>query len=70
MPPRSLYPISSFDPTKAALLHDSLNDKMIPWAGTPDDAKQWAIYARPHGGDDVIAWDGCLIDGWATPLGG
>ena len=66
-PPSGLRPISTFDPTQPALLHDRRNDKIIPWTG--EDADRWNQEAREHG-EGVIEWDGHLIDGWANPLGG
>lgn len=49
-----------FDPARPALVHDSLNDKMIEWQ--PD----WAAHYREHAiaEGEIIGWDGLLLDGW------
>jgi hypothetical protein len=62
-----MRPMSAFDPAKPALLHDRLNDKIIPWTG--ELKENWLANARPHA-EDVVAWDGLLFDGWDEPLGG
>lgn len=67
MPPSTLKPMNTFDPSKPALLHDQLNDDMVPWTG--EELVGWQKYAKRRS-DGVIEWDGCLIDGWCEPLGG
>lgn len=53
-------PIDSLDPTKPALVHDQLNDRVFEWR--PEWAPTWQT-RRPHE-DGVVEWDGLLIDGW------
>ncbi len=60
-----LRPMSQFDPSKPAVLHDDLNDKMIAWTG--EQADHWHRYAHPHDDGGIIEWDGLLIDGWVEP---
>jgi len=56
-PPPTLRPMSEFDATQPALLHDQLNDRMIPWTG--EQQGQWHRTAVRHGGG-VMEWDRCL----------
>ena len=65
--PPSLRPMREFDPSQPGNLHDSLNDKMIPWTG--ERAESWREHASRHA-EGVIEWDGLLFDGWAEALGG
>jgi hypothetical protein len=67
VPPPELHPMNGFDPSKPAILHDQLNDQIIPWTG--EDAEHWRRYASPHA-PGVIEWDGLLIDGRGNVLGG
>ena len=57
-----LRPMSEFDPTKPAMVHDELNDETFEW-----DPERWGedfhSMSSPHG-DDMIEWDGLLLDGW------
>jgi hypothetical protein len=55
-------PMSEFDPSKPALVHDKLNDQVIDWR--PE--RHGADYKAGHRdfGDGVIEWDGLLLDGW------
>lgn len=67
MPPPPLKPMSSFDPSMPALLHDQLNDAMVPWTG--EQAEHWRQHTSAYRGN-MIEWDGSLYDGWCEPLGG
>jgi len=62
-----MRPMSEFDPAEPAILHDCLNDTILPWTGELKD--DWLRGARPHA-QGVIAWGGRLFDGWDEPLGG
>jgi hypothetical protein len=42
---RDPRPMSSFDPSKSALLHESLNDRVMAW--DPECADDWRP-ASPH----------------------
>jgi hypothetical protein len=68
--PHGYNPIKTFDPTKPALLHEQLNDAVIPWEGTADEIASWRKHASRYDSDEVMEWDGLLIDGWATPPSG
>jgi hypothetical protein len=65
--PPELRPMSEFDPSEPAVLHDATNDKMIAWTG--ELAAEWQKWASPFE-EGVMNWDGVLIDGWTEPLGG
>lgn len=66
-PPPTLRPMSEFDETKPALLHDQLNGKIIAWTGELQG--DWLRNAKLHDGG-LVEWDGVLFDGWCEPLGG
>ncbi len=57
-----MRPMSEFDPTKPARVHDELNDQWIEWeplwAATFEN-EPWSS-ANPH----LVEWDGLLLDGW------
>lgn len=60
-------PMSEFDPAKAALLHDELNDNVFEWSGEADQCDHWHKYASWHT-PSVMSWDGLLIDRWREPV--
>jgi hypothetical protein len=58
-----LRPMSDFDPSRPAMVHDRLNDKTFEWKA------EWAANYREQAiGDSanegVVGWDGLLLDGW------
>jgi hypothetical protein len=53
-----MRPMSEFDPSKPALVHDRLSDRTFVWA--PHMAKIYRQYAAPHA-PGVIEFDGL---GW------
>jgi hypothetical protein len=56
-----LRPMSEFDPTEPAMVHDALNDRILAWS--PDFEWSFAEYAREDA-PGVINFDGLLLDGW------
>jgi hypothetical protein len=56
-----MRPMSEFDPTQPAMVHDGLNDKTFEWK--PEWAQNYREYAVEDK-DGVIGWDGLLLDGW------
>jgi hypothetical protein len=56
-----LRPMSEFDPTEPAMVHDALNDRILAWS--PDFEWSFAKYAREDA-PGVINFDGLLLDGW------
>lgn len=67
MSPRLLppwRPMSEFDPSRPAVLHDAVNDIEIEWSG---DADEWRRVTLQHT-ENVISFDGYLIDRWREPV--
>ena len=58
-----MNPMSTFDPSTPAMVHDRLNDRTFEWKPETMQAN-YEQYATPFGPPDVIAWDGLLLDGW------
>jgi hypothetical protein len=56
-----LTPMSEFDPTEPAMVHDAMNDRIFAWS--PDFEWSFAKYARGHA-PGIISFDGLLLDGW------
>ena len=58
----ALRPMSEFDPSKSALVHDQLNDDTFEWL--PEKYREhYERYAHePRLG--VIEWDRLLLAGW------
>jgi hypothetical protein len=57
-----LKPMSDFDPTQPAMVHDLLNDKTFQW--NPDrHLESYRRHAVPDG-PHMVAWEGLLLDGW------
>ena len=58
---RKKRPMSAFDPTRRAFVHDNLNKRAIEWK------PEWASHYRkcaliqPNG---TVEWDGLILDGW------
>jgi hypothetical protein len=59
-------PMSEFDPTKPALVHDGLNDNTFEWK--PEWAEDFRKAAATEFNPGVINWDGLLLDGWRPLL--
>jgi hypothetical protein len=57
-----LRPMSEFDPSKPAMVHDRLNDETFEWVPEKHQA-DYERYASEFG-PGVIDWDGLLLDGW------
>jgi hypothetical protein len=58
----ALRPMSEFDPSMPAMVHDQLNEDLFEWL--PD---QWGEHYRQYARDfgyGLIEWDGLLLDGW------
>jgi hypothetical protein len=69
VPPSNLHPMSEFDPSQPAILHDRLNDVIVTWTGEQfGEWKQYAMDDPSHPG--VVSFDGLLFDGWGNVLGG
>jgi hypothetical protein len=67
IPPHGMRPMSTFDPTVPAILHERRTDRIITWTG--ERAGDWVRNARVPA-DGLVEWDGLLFDGWGNVLGG
>jgi hypothetical protein len=65
--PSGLHPMSEFDPSQPAILHDRRSDTIVPWTGEHRD--DYAVHATAHS-DGAVEWKGMLLDGWGNVLGG
>jgi hypothetical protein len=58
-------PMADFDPSKPALVHDKLDDRVIDWQ--PERyQRHYQAFAMPLA-PGVIHWDDRLLDGWMEP---
>jgi hypothetical protein len=66
-PPSHLLPMSEFDPSQPAILHDRRSDSIETWTG--EEAADYIknSQARPDG---TVEWSGLIFDGWDDVLGG
>jgi hypothetical protein len=56
-----LRPMSEFDPSMPAMVHDQLNDT-FEWM--PEKWREhYERYASEHA-PGIVSWDGLLLDGW------
>ena len=58
-----MRPMSKFDPSAPAMVHDRLNDRTFEWK--PEWRAAYEKHAARHA-PGVIEFDGLLLDGW-TP---
>jgi hypothetical protein len=54
-------PMTTFDPSKVALLHESVNDEVIEW--NPERADEWHRATHPH--RESVHWNGLIFDAWS-----
>jgi hypothetical protein len=66
-PPPGLRPMSDFDPSEPAILHDRLSDTIEPWTG--EEADDYRKHSIVHA-DGAVEWGGFMFDGWGNVLGG
>lgn len=62
--PQTLRPMTSFDPSRPALVHNRLTDTMLRWP--LEWAESYRRRAREHE-PGAIGFDGLLLDGWTPP---
>lgn len=58
-----MRPMSEFDPTKCATVHDKLTGIDLPWQ------PEWAEHYHKNRvleGHGVVEWDGLMLDGWTA----
>jgi hypothetical protein len=58
-----LKPMSEFDPSEPAVLHEVLSDRIVAWS--PDWRSSFEKNAWPYG-PGVVVYDGLVFDGWRT----
>jgi hypothetical protein len=58
-----MNPMSTFDPSKPAMVHDRLNDRTFEWTPETMQAND-EQYAEPFA-SEIIGSDGLLLDGWS-----
>lgn len=58
-----MRPMSEFDPTRPALVHDQLNDQTFRW-DSERHGRDWQRSEPTPWRSGVIEWDGLLLDGW------
>jgi hypothetical protein len=56
-----LKPMSNFDPSEPALVHDRRNNRTLPWS--PEFKRSFEKYGRENE-PGVIDYDGLELDGW------
>ena len=56
-----LHPMSEFDPSEPAFLHDAERNRAIPWS--PDFQRLFEQEARVVA-PGLVSFDGLLLDGW------
>jgi len=54
-------PMSEFDPSEPALVHDLRHDRLLPWS--PSFQRSYRRTARELA-PGVVDFDGLLLDGW------
>ena len=64
---QALKPMTTFDPSQPAILHDRFTDKIETWTG--EDAADYHENALA-GPDGTVEWRGFVFDGWGNVLGG
>lgn len=60
-PPPLCRPMSEFDPSEPAMVHDLRRDRMLPWS--PAFQRSYERTARELE-SGVVDYDGLLLDGW------
>jgi hypothetical protein len=58
-------PMTQFDPSQPALVHDRLNTKTFEWSPKWRASFEWH---KREAGLGMVSWDELLLDGWA-PFG-
>lgn len=58
-----MRPMSEFDPTKRAMVHDAMSGMELAWQ------VEWAEHYEKNRvleGRGLVGWDGLLLDGWTS----
>ncbi len=67
VPPAQLRPMSEFDASQPAILHDCNTDKMLTWTG--DNAVNFREQSIVRL-DGTFEWGSFVFNGWDEVLGG
>jgi hypothetical protein len=62
-----LHPMTGFDPSEPAILHDRATGQIVTWTG--EEADNYRRTSRASG-DGTVAWREYVFDGWGNVLGG
>lgn len=65
--PPELRPMTEFDPSQPAFLHDRLTNEIEPWTGEEAELYRRRAIINPGG---TVEWRDMLLDGWGNVLGG
>jgi hypothetical protein len=60
----NLQPMTSFDPSQVALVHDPTHDAVWEWPGVTPEQWQQAASSHWFGGKKVVNWRGLFLEGW------
>ncbi|MEH2517154.1 hypothetical protein V1279_002727 [Bradyrhizobium sp. AZCC 1610] len=63
----TLHPMTGFNPSEPAILHDRTSDQIVTWTGEQADDFRRSSRARDDGS---VAWREYVFDGWGNVLGG
>jgi hypothetical protein len=63
----TMHPMTSFNPSEPAVLHDLAGDQIITWIGDEADDFRRSSRARDDG---TVAWREYVFDGWGNVMGG
>ena len=63
----AMHPMTTFDPSEPAVLHDCAADEIVSWTGEQaDDFRRSSVFRD----DGTVAWREYVFDGWGNVLGG
>ena len=65
--PPAMAPMTSFNPSEPAILHDRVSGKIETWTGDHAADYRKSAITRP---DQTVSWRGFAFDGWGDMLGG
>jgi hypothetical protein len=63
----AMHPMTSFNPSEPAVLHDATADRIVTWTGEQADDFRRSSVSRDDG---TVAWKEYVFDGWGNVLGG
>ncbi|MCK1639154.1 hypothetical protein IVA95_16470 [Bradyrhizobium sp. 157] len=63
----TMHPMTGFNPSEPAVLHDRASDQIITWTGDEADDFRRSSRARDDG---TVVWRQYVFDGWGNVMGG